>query len=194
MVTEETSAQTVAEPVQGIGLKVGQSFKNKAVLQTCMRFHAISHHYQYKTVKSCQKQLLLRCINDTCKWYLKSSSSGNSKLFIIRNLNMKHTCPVDTRFNSQRQASSSHIADSIKQNYVNSLKLQVKHSTTEVTTVLNGGIKYTVNMKDRTCTCKRFEIDEIPCQHVVAIINEMNRDPYQFCSIYYMKKNYASNV
>ncbi|XP_050217636.1 uncharacterized protein LOC126668487 [Mercurialis annua] len=43
-------------------------------------------------------------------------------------------------------------------------------------------------MKDRTCTCKRFEIDEIPCQHAVAIINEMNRDPYQYCSIYYMKE------
>ncbi|XP_055961512.1 uncharacterized protein LOC130015425 [Mercurialis annua] len=507
MLIEETSAQAVAEPVKEIELKADQSFKNKAVLQTCMRFHAISHHYQYKTVKSCQKQLLLKCINDTCNWYLKSSSSGNSKLFIIRNLNMKHICPVDARFNCQRQASSSHIADSIKQkflnvkstytptdikndlemingvnisymmayrsrekafemirgnpaesykflptflqmlgttnpgsaidiqvredhsflyvftalnasikgwqhcspvmivdgtflkaayggtllvataqdaagklfplafcivdsendksweyffsqirnafgtrqgmcivsdrhlsidnaaktifpevdhclcifhllnniktnfkrsakkvkepfiaaakaytkqdfdyhmneldnidarikpylddigykrwsryhsecnryktmtsnpaeslnatlkqarelpvatllmylhdlqqeysykhrniamytitkmakkhedvlaqNYVNSLKLQVKPSTNEVITVLNGGIKYTVNMKDRTCTCKRFEIDEIPCQHAVAIINEMNRDPYQYCSIYYMKE------
>ncbi|XP_050211806.1 uncharacterized protein LOC126661964 [Mercurialis annua] len=506
MVTEEKSAQTVTEPVQEIQLKVGQSFKNKGILQTCMIFHAIRHHYQHKTVKSCQKQLLLRCINDTCDLYLKASSIGKSKLFIIRNLNMKHTCPVDTRFNSQRQASSSYIAESIKQkylnvkstytptdikndlemidgvkvsymkayrsrektfemirgnpsesykflpillqmlgttnpgstidiqvtedhyflyvftalnssikgwqhcrpvmivdgtflkaayggtllvataqdaagilfplafcivdsendksweyffsqirnafgtragmcivsdrhlsidnaakkiypeadhclcifhllnniktnfrrsakkvkepfiaaakaytekdfnyhmnelddidtriksylhgirykrwsryhsecnryktmtsnpaeslnaaikharelsiatllmylhdlqqeysyknrniamytmtkmtkrhdvlaqSYVNSLKLQVKHSTNEVITVLNGSIKYTVDMKDRTCTCKRFEIDEIPCQHAVAIINEMNRDPYQYCSIYYMKE------
>ncbi|XP_050214812.1 uncharacterized protein LOC126665923 [Mercurialis annua] len=78
--------------------------------------------------------------------------------------------------------------DVLARNYVNSLKLQIKPTTNELFTVMSNGDKYTVDMKERTCTCKRFGTDEIPCQHAVVILNEMNRDPYQFCSRYYMKE------
>ncbi|XP_050207784.1 uncharacterized protein LOC126657177 [Mercurialis annua] len=78
--------------------------------------------------------------------------------------------------------------DVLAQSYVNSLKLQVKPSSNEVFTVMHNGEKYTVDLKKRTCTCKRFDIDEIPCQHAVVILNEMNREPYDFCSRYYMKE------
>ncbi|XP_050221306.1 uncharacterized protein LOC126671564 [Mercurialis annua] len=60
--------------------------------------------------------------------------------------------------------------DLLFQNYINSLKLQVKPSTNDIITVLERGQKYTVNIKERTCTCKKFEIEEIPCQHAVAVI------------------------
>ncbi|XP_050229197.1 uncharacterized protein LOC126678337 [Mercurialis annua] len=82
--------------------------------------------------------------------------------------------------------------DVLAQSYVNSLKLQlcisVKPSSNELFTVMHNGKKYTVDLKKRTCTCKRFDIDEIPCQHAVVILNEMNREPYDFCSRYYMKE------
>ncbi|XP_050217450.1 uncharacterized protein LOC126668291 [Mercurialis annua] len=42
--------------------------------------------------------------------------------------------------------------------------------------------KNTINMKERSCTCKKFEIDEIPCQHTLEILNEMHQEPYKYCS------------
>ncbi|XP_050229141.1 uncharacterized protein LOC126678282 [Mercurialis annua] len=154
--TEDKDVQIMSDPVQEIELKVGQSFKNKAVLQTYMRFHAIRHHYQQRTLKSCQRQLLLRCINDTCNWYLKASSSGKIKLFIIWNLNMKHTCPVDTRFNSQRQASSSHIAESIKHKFLN---VKSKYTPTDIKNDLEmiDGVKISYMMAYRSRE-KAFEM------------------------------------
>ncbi|XP_050222281.1 uncharacterized protein LOC126672373 [Mercurialis annua] len=73
------------------------------------------------------------------------------------------------------------------QNYISSLKLQVKPSTNDIITVLEKGQKYTVNMKERTCTCKKFEVEEIPCQHAVAVLNERRIEPYEYCSRYYTK-------
>ncbi|XP_050217252.1 uncharacterized protein LOC126668077 [Mercurialis annua] len=111
--------EMVSEPQKDQELKVGQYFKDKATLQACLRVHAINHHYQSKIVKSCPKQILVKCIDDTCQWYLKASSNGDTQQFIIRKQNMDHTCPIETRFNNQNQASASHIAESIKLKYLN---------------------------------------------------------------------------
>ena len=54
--------------------------------------------------------------------------------------------------------------------------------------IINNNQKFTVNMKDKTCTCKIFPAYELPCKHVVVVINKKIWDPYQFCS-YYHKNN-----
>ncbi|XP_050213975.1 uncharacterized protein LOC126672358 [Mercurialis annua] len=70
-------------------------------------------------------------------------------------------------------------------NYINSLKLQVKPSSDDIITVLENGKEYTVNMVKRTCTCKKFDIDEIPCKHDVAFLADKKIEPYAYCSRYY---------
>ncbi|XP_050222827.1 uncharacterized protein LOC126672920 [Mercurialis annua] len=92
---------------------------DKATLQACLRLHAINNHYQQKTVKSCQKNIFVKCIDDTCQWYLKASINVHTKQFIIHKQDMNHTCPIETRFSNQKQASASHIAASIKMKYLN---------------------------------------------------------------------------
>ncbi|XP_050207758.1 uncharacterized protein LOC126657158 [Mercurialis annua] len=116
---EEASQQTVYAPVEDIEFTVGQSFKDKSVLQKCLQVHSLSHHYHQKVIRSSTTRMLVRCINVTCDWYLQASSNGNTNQFIVRKLNMKHTCPIERRFSIQRQATSSHIAESIKLRYLN---------------------------------------------------------------------------
>ena len=64
--------------------------------------------------------------------------------------------------------------------------------------VINEDKKFTVNMKDKTCTCKIFQADELPCKHAAAVINKKLWDPYQFCSYYYkndtLKATYAAVI
>ena len=42
-------------------------------------------------------------------------------------------------------------------------------------------------MSERTCTCRRFQVDQIPCAHAMAVCNYRQIDPYNYCSDYYTK-------
>ncbi|OIT30884.1 hypothetical protein A4A49_65622 [Nicotiana attenuata] len=66
-------------------------------------------------------------------------------------------------------------------------QFMVKPSNEHIHTVYEEGIRYMVNLGNRTCSCKRFEMDEIPCPHALAIVTSKGMDPYEFCSIYYTK-------
>ncbi|GMN59607.1 hypothetical protein TIFTF001_028698 [Ficus carica] len=44
-----------------------------------------------------------------------------------------------------------------------------------------------VDMSKRTCTCRRFQVDQIPCPHAMAVCNHQRIDPYTYCSNYYTK-------
>ena len=44
-----------------------------------------------------------------------------------------------------------------------------------------------VDMSEMTCTCRRFQVDQIPCPHAMAVCNHRRIDPYNYCSNYYTK-------
>lgn len=44
-----------------------------------------------------------------------------------------------------------------------------------------------VDMSERTCTCRRFQLDQIPCPHAMAVCNHRRVNPYNYCSNYYTK-------
>ncbi|GMN51335.1 hypothetical protein TIFTF001_020474 [Ficus carica] len=51
----------------------------------------------------------------------------------------------------------------------------------------NAGQIWIVDMSERTCTCKRFQVDQIPCPHAMAVCNHRRIDSYNYCSNYYTK-------
>ncbi|GMN23749.1 hypothetical protein TIFTF001_051327 [Ficus carica] len=44
-----------------------------------------------------------------------------------------------------------------------------------------------VDMSERTCTCRRFQVDQIPYPHAIAVYTHRRIDPYNYCSNYYTK-------
>ena len=66
--------------------------------------------------------------------------------------------------------------------------MQVKSSTGETFTVYDLNTPVITKMEERKCTCNRFQIDELPCSHVLAILKQMNQDPYIYCSHFYTKQ------
>ncbi|XP_059294972.1 uncharacterized protein LOC132048041 [Lycium ferocissimum] len=46
-----------------------------------------------------------------------------------------------------------------------------------------------VYLGEGTCSCKRFQMNELTCSHAWAVIKHNGMDPIQFCSFYY-KKDY----
>lgn len=51
----------------------------------------------------------LVCVDDQCSWYFKSSSLNNSNIFKVRKFYNVHTCGNESRFFSQRHATSKFV-------------------------------------------------------------------------------------
>ncbi|XP_070012874.1 uncharacterized protein [Nicotiana sylvestris] len=75
---------------------------------------------------------------------------------------------------------TSNIAESI-----NATLVSVVPSTEYLHTVNDGGRNYTVCLLERKCICGRFQIDELPCPHVWAVLKSKFLMPEEYCSSYY---------
>lgn len=63
----------------------------------------------------------------------------------------------------------------------------MKPSADYLYTVIEDEKQFVVNLRERTCTCIRFQMDEMPCPHALAVITFKSVDAYQYCSVYYNK-------
>ncbi|XP_060959148.1 uncharacterized protein LOC115700082 [Cannabis sativa] len=78
----------------------------------------------------------------------------------------------------------------MKGNYKTALKLKVRASNEHIFEVYKVKRSRVVNLEQKTCTCNRFQIDEMPCAHALAVMKEMYLDPQNYCSDYYSTKNW----
>ncbi|XP_018634461.1 uncharacterized protein [Nicotiana tomentosiformis] len=75
--------------------------------------------------------------------------------------------------------------DIMRESYIASQRMTVKPSTDYLYTVIEDEKQFVVNLGERTCTCIRFQIDEMPCPHALAVVTYKSLDAYEYCSIYY---------
>lgn len=52
------------------------------------------------------------------------------------------------------------------------------------------GDRFAVNVKDRTCTCRRWDLTGIPCVHGISAIWALNEDPMDYVHELYSVDNY----
>ena len=58
--------------------------------------------------------------------------------------------------------------------------------------VKDGFTRFVVNLEERTCGCKSWEISGMPCKHAAACINKIHGKVDQFCDAYYSKDMYTT--
>ncbi|ONK66541.1 uncharacterized protein A4U43_C06F9260 [Asparagus officinalis] len=68
-------------------------------------------------------------------------------------------------------------------------KLNVLCSSETVFEV-RGNTIYVVNLGSWECTCRRWQISGLPCQHAIAVCNRVNRSVYDYCSKYFTTEFY----
>ncbi|XP_020254373.1 uncharacterized protein LOC109831464 [Asparagus officinalis] len=61
--------------------------------------------------------------------------------------------------------------------------LAIKHSTEDIVEV-ESNKTCRVDLKNRTCSCRSWDITRIPCKHACAAITWMGREIYQYCDWY----------
>ncbi|KAL5581751.1 hypothetical protein UlMin_014193 [Ulmus minor] len=52
-------------------------------------------------------------------------------------------------------------------------------------TILDGDKNGVVDLQARTCSCRQFQLEQLPCAHAMIAIRHSKRDVYDFCSEYY---------
>ena len=50
--------------------------------------------------------------------------------------------------------------------------------------------QYVVNMRNKECACRRWQLTCLPCVHSMEIIIKSNMDPFMFVNDLYKKENY----
>ncbi|XP_060182378.1 uncharacterized protein LOC132612051 [Lycium barbarum] len=58
-------------------------------------------------------------------------------------------------------------------------------STEYVHTVIDEGRRFIVCIEKKTCSCKEFQMEEIPCPHAWAVLKKTNLTADNYCSIIY---------
>ncbi|KAL5557065.1 hypothetical protein UlMin_039301 [Ulmus minor] len=54
--------------------------------------------------------------------------------------------------------------------------------------VVDGDRNYCVDMALWTCTCRKFQLDQLPCDHVLAVVRKTPYEAYDLCSLYYTRE------
>ncbi|KAM3375233.1 hypothetical protein P3S68_013947 [Capsicum galapagoense] len=70
------------------------------------------------------------------------------------------------------------------------LAYAVKASNEFLHTVSNGAKRFIVCLRSIKCSCGEFQLDEIPCSHVMTAITYRNQHGENYCSLYYNNKNF----
>ncbi|XP_016484273.1 uncharacterized protein LOC107804849 [Nicotiana tabacum] len=83
---------------------------------------------------------------------------------------------------------TSNITESINAVLKAARELPVTPSTSYLYSVLDKGKQRMVFLKDRTCSCGRFQVDELPCAHTWVVLKYKYIDHIEYCSVYYTRK------
>ncbi|XP_062086110.1 uncharacterized protein LOC133792211 [Humulus lupulus] len=94
---------------------------------------------------------------------------------------------------------STAIENELRHDIVSKMKYEVlPFNTIEYQVRDEKGTNFIVNIHNRTCTCNRFQEDEMPCEHAVAVIAKRNLGVYDYCAKFYkietLKALYDENV
>ncbi|XP_073046159.1 uncharacterized protein [Primulina eburnea] len=79
----------------------------------------------------------------------------------------------------------------LRANFTLSQRLKASQLNAFEYNVYDDGKDEVVNLFDRSCSCRVFQIDKIPCAHAIVAIYGAKSDLYDFCSPYYTSQMWA---
>jgi hypothetical protein len=63
----------------------------------------------------------------------------------------------------------------------------------EVTAMGGSGFQFVVNLQERTCTCRKWQVSRIPCKHALAFITSLSDAPIeQYVDLYYSADKFSA--
>ncbi|KAG5568463.1 hypothetical protein H5410_064526 [Solanum commersonii] len=175
---EELAPGIIVNPNHSLFEK-DQVYKNKYVLTSALKRHSILKHFQFKTTRSSS----IRCMRRS-KRNLDDDASNIARISQFKNKTcqssytlhllefMRRLVRNGITITDQRLTFSCfHLGKKYENIFLYNKtaieKLRVIETNKYVYTVLDGITQFTVCLHQRTCTCGRFQLDELPCPHAL---------------------------
>jgi hypothetical protein len=61
----------------------------------------------------------------------------------------------------------------------------------EVTAMGGSAFRFLVNLKERTCTCRQWDVSRIPCKHALAFITSLDASIESYVDLYYSVEKFS---
>ncbi|XP_009781030.1 uncharacterized protein LOC107767491 [Nicotiana tabacum] len=75
----------------------------------------------------------------------------------------------------------------LRENLIASEQMTESPATEQLYTVFEGVRRNIVCLEEGTCSCRKFQMDELLCPHAWAVLKNQHLKPGQYCSFYYKK-------
>nr|XP_016470267.1 PREDICTED: uncharacterized protein LOC107792557 [Nicotiana tabacum] len=75
----------------------------------------------------------------------------------------------------------------LRENLIASEQMTVRPATEQLYTMFEGVRQNIVCLEEGTCSCRKFQMDELPCLHAWEVLKNQQLKPGQYCSFYYKK-------
>ncbi|KAH0671147.1 hypothetical protein KY289_025640 [Solanum tuberosum] len=139
-----------------------QVYKDKETLKAVMRKYAFDHRFQWKTDISSEISYTL---------FIKGYESCRT-IVVVDGSHLRGA--YNGAFVS---ASTLDGAEMLAENEERSVRMMVVATSNYVHSVHHEGSTFIVCLERKTCTCRRFQMDEIPCSHAWAVLKKKFLDP-----------------
>ncbi|CAO2152752.1 unnamed protein product, partial [Urochloa humidicola] len=128
--------------------------------------------------------------------WIKSWKALNLDDFVdkVRGLLMDKWYARRTAARKMRGLILPHIMKKLKEDSFN-LDMDVFSSSDDVAEVCvkgSNGFRCVVNLHERTCSCRKFQVSGIPCLHAIAFITKMGQPLENYVDSYYSAEKFRS--
>ncbi|KAL5578885.1 hypothetical protein UlMin_011327 [Ulmus minor] len=69
-------------------------------------------------------------------------------------------------------------------------KRQLHHINANKSVVRGGGYDAVVDLQQMTCTCKKFDLEKLPCEHALRAMGEIGENKFYECWLIYYNVSY----
>ncbi|KAH0770737.1 hypothetical protein KY290_014718 [Solanum tuberosum] len=188
------------------------SWRHASIIKATSRVYDEVPHFAFEKIDKRIKDYLLNIgynkwsrvhveVNRTWMMTSNIAESVNSRTRHAKVLTVLHLLEfmrqLVQKWNNNNRSKATFLGFHLGKKYENILqrnktaseKLRVVETNKYVYTVLDGITQFTVCLHQRTCTCGRFQLDELPCPHALAILTIKHTGYEKYCSDYYTRKN-----
>ncbi|KAK8919407.1 hypothetical protein KSP39_PZI021681 [Platanthera zijinensis] len=179
-------------------LHVGQEFPDVNSCRRALRAAAIACHFEIQTVKSDKTRFTAKCAAEGCPWRIHAARLPGVPTFTIRTINENHNC-VGIHHLGHQQASvqwvASSVEESLRENPQYKMSMQwstilVSSAERRVSEAIDRAHGYQVgraneaefevvsphegtnivDIRNRCCLCRGWQLYGLPCAHGVAAL------------------------
>ncbi|KAG5607342.1 hypothetical protein H5410_028834 [Solanum commersonii] len=151
----ETMQLSIAESVEPLYV-LGSESCDGVISDPCNKYVEIDQVYKNKaTLKSVMENY---AIENRFQY-----RTVRSNAIRIRAFNTDHTCPLKDKVYSQKHATSMLIGGIVKPKLVD-------HKRKYTPSDIQSDVKIYLGVDNKTCSCGKFQYEEIPCEHAWAIL------------------------